>query len=208
MYRAQTLYLTIQLLPQAELNKIGQGVRSDITHSRVTVAALNTNLPTLSSLVPPELLSETANLVLAIPYHIPSSDESTHPASSLAQYYFPPLEMTTSVEEALRGTCFVEFPTIHLYLRKEWDEKVERGKIVVMPLRQYQMGSRDSGWGKRKGVEPEMDGMELEEEKRIKVEAETRAVVTSSGLIGLGDYDSEENSDDEGGNGDVGHMVM
>lgn len=182
MDRTQTLHLTIQLqIPQSLLGNPESSELKTVNHLRTLYASPTTEIPTLSSLLPPPLKAE--EIVLLLPFH-PSYSNPTpidillrHPRPRL---YFPPLLMNLGLEEAFRGMSWVEFPVLTVMAKGEWEKKMREGMVAVVPISQGERGE------KRKFDPTPMataDPPSMGGEKKPKTSA-------GGGLAGLGDYDS------------------
>jgi hypothetical protein len=73
------------------------------------------------------------------PSGIPLPAPTTPASSSIipstgSQRFYPPFSATDPLESALRGSSFLEFPTIYVFLRTHWDQLVKEGAVTVVPL--------------------------------------------------------------------------
>lgn len=129
--RHKTLRLTVQLQLMDSLKPANGSAM--VNHPRLAFPPQSGEPATLHSLLPVNM-RERAGLIFALPYHNPQHMElSSIPGG---QRFFPPLSPDVPVIDALRGTSFVEFPTIRVYAKAEWDDKQRRGEVVVLPLLQ------------------------------------------------------------------------
>lgn len=69
-----------------------------------------------------------------VPLSAPPSTVQGHTPSLPVARFYPPFPATAPLESALRGTSFVEYPTIHVFLRPHWDQLLADGRVVVVPL--------------------------------------------------------------------------
>ncbi|KAJ9125270.1 hypothetical protein QFC22_000225 [Naganishia vaughanmartiniae] len=70
----------------------------------------------------------------AAPFDHPPS-RATPPAAPppcQPSYYYTPFPPLAPLSTAIKGTSFIEYPTIDVFLRKHWDQQVQRGQIVVL----------------------------------------------------------------------------
>ncbi|KAJ9101933.1 hypothetical protein QFC19_005014 [Naganishia cerealis] len=67
---------------------------------------------------------------LSAPSNIGHTPLHSQPSS---ESYYSPLSATASLESAIKGTAFVEFPTIEVYLRLHWEQLIETRRITVQP---------------------------------------------------------------------------
>lgn len=116
-------------------------------------------LPTLSSLLPPLLPHlSTDQIVCVLPFH-PSPARPTPDAAPATpsgpipingpirgKAYFVPLDPTVPLAQALRGTAYVEFPTIHIHTKKTWVDWKGKGKVREVMLAEPR-GKRDEATG-------------------------------------------------------------
>lgn len=65
---------------------------------------------------------------------LPSASSSRGKTS--AERYYTPLPPSAPLDSALKGTSFVEYPTIDVFLRRHWDQLVNTGKVAVFPVHQ------------------------------------------------------------------------
>lgn len=65
---------------------------------------------------------------------LPSPQPPTSTSTNTTQRFYPPFSATEPLESALSGTSFLEFPTIHVFLRQDWDRRVAEGRVLVLPL--------------------------------------------------------------------------
>ncbi len=204
--RTQTLHLTVQLSVPPNLLKLEDKAALGpklISHPRVHFAHPDqTSLPTLASLLPPHL--KVADIILALPFDF-SAIRHTPPSfydNPRAKFFYPVLDTAKSVAENLRGTLWVEFPTIRVISRKEWEgmlrvKGVER--VIFVPFAEgvTETGgagtggrTRDSGWGAKRKVP-------VENVQRTARKAKV-APAPDMGLVALEVYESaEENEPDE-----------
>lgn len=182
--RTQTLYLTIQLVLPKEL--AGGDEAKTIHHSRLAFSA-SSNLHTLHSLSPKDM--DTGNLVYALPYHRVDRDDERSMAvlKPGASHFFPPLTPTISIADALRGTAYIEFPTIRVFEKRVWDEKIGKGEIVVHPLSGTAVAGRSET---AQAAAPVPEPIGATPQAQSKVEA---VVPPAPATLGLGlDYGSDE----------------
>lgn len=139
--------------------------------------------------------------------------------------YFPPLETSLPVAQVLEGTSFVEFPTIQVWTKRDWEAAVGDGSVYVVPP---SIGER--GLKRESESEPQDDRRDqqsrsvpsiaeegaggstgihqLPPRPLAKVESEVKkpkmsSTSTGTGLLALGDYasdsdlDSNSNPDDQ-----------
>lgn len=200
-----------------------------LSHPRCPVLPAEKSV-SLASLLPDSL--SDADIVFALPYHMPrrhSRDVRNASAPDLAgapalvpgaRRFFPPLDGTTPLEKALTGTAWVEFPTVHLYARAEWDAAVAAGEVVVVqkhaPADNKRKADADAD-AVAAVAEAEDAGEAGEDVKAVGADADEHgpskkartdtatattaatAALDGHGLVGLGAYgDSDEESDDDG----------
>jgi len=216
MDRMQTLHVTIQLqIPQALLGNLESSETKVMNHLRILYASPTTDLPTLSSLLPPPLKAE--HIVLLLPFH-PSYSNPTpidillrHPRPRL---YFPPLTTDIGLEEAFRGTSWVEFPVLTVMAKGEWEKKMREGVVAVVPISQ---GER----GEKRKFEPTRMTPTVAQSQGGDGEKKPK-LFAGGGLAGLGDYDSASEgeveevtegldvvgAEDDDGHGDGDEMVI
>jgi hypothetical protein len=216
--RNQTLHLTIQLtIPPHLLEGDTHDASRPRIHTRVLAVSSKPDeeLPTLSSLLPTSTIP-SLNLIFALPFH----PTSNHPlpeaaAATGCRPYYPLLPPDQPLIDVLKGTAFVEFPSIEVLERDTWEERLKLGKITVVPVNiTTGLGrGRDDGWGKRRRQDggKDKDGVDVESvgpEKRVKLDIALSKVgapmpmTNPSTLLGLIAYGSD-NSDDEVDNGDL-----
>lgn len=124
---------------------------------------------TLASLLP---TSSAADHVLALPFH-PSSNHPT-PIDILLRkprprLFFPPLTLDVMLQDAFRGMSWVEFPTLHVYSRANWEASVARGEVaIVQPLLPTRGEKRKEDHGYQAPPEAE-----AEEVKRARISTES-----------------------------------
>jgi hypothetical protein len=218
--RTQTLNLTIQVtlspntLRSIDAGDNGKSPATTTIISRVLFASTSqTDLPTLDSLLPASIQAEQHVIAMRYTPHTTNRDVDTDgsetPSALPSKSFFPPFEANDQLQQALKGTTFVEYPTIEVYTKFEWDDRIAEGSFSILPLQEIpERRARDSGWGAKRAqatmqessqsgqpsiqsdtlaacqvVEPEM--------KRARVDVP--APPTSLGL-GL-DYNSDEESD-------------
>ncbi|WVQ85317.1 hypothetical protein IAT38_007482 [Cryptococcus sp. DSM 104549] len=201
--KTQQLYLTLHFsIPGPLLDPpLASGTSKSHVHPRALFAApAPASLPTLASLLP-KISHPTADLTFLLPFHSTLSRPAP-PHQPGQKLFYPPLDGALTLEEVLRGTAVVEFPVVQVMLLAEWEAALEKGEVGVVGLEDVAPGparARDSGWGARgakreaEDAQPPANGVEV---KKAKVEP-------AQGLVALGQYDSEEESDAEGGTGDV-----
>lgn len=117
-----------------------------ITHTRVLISTNQSpTLPTLSSLLPspldnssqPEPNTNTGSrIIAALPFH-PSLSNPT-PIEILLRkprprLFFPLLSLSEPLAQVFRGTSFVEFPTVHIWSRDDWETALRDGSVAVVP---------------------------------------------------------------------------
>lgn len=117
-----------------------------ITHTRVLISTNQSpTLPTLTSLLPPPLDNSSqpkpntdtgSRIIAALPFH-PSLSNPT-PIEILLRkprprLFFPPLSLSEPLAQVLRGTSFVEFPTVHIWSRDDWETALRDGSVAVVP---------------------------------------------------------------------------
>lgn len=153
--------------------------QQNITHPRVSVLPRSVPPATLNSLLPEDLLAK--NPILALPYYYPRSRDTPDPTPpSRSAKYFPPLDGSKPIDQALNGTAYVEFPTIRVFDRTEWLGKLGNGEVSVVPRFETKVAESGPAAAQAKTVPA----------KRARPE----------GLgLGLGAYDSNSDEDDEGG---------
>ncbi|KAJ9108920.1 hypothetical protein QFC21_000241 [Naganishia friedmannii] len=64
--------------------------------------------------------------------HAPSSPQRGSSISS--ERYYTPLPALTPLDTSVKGTAFVEYPTIDVFLQPHWEELVQTGKVSVHSL--------------------------------------------------------------------------
>ncbi|WRT63991.1 uncharacterized protein IL334_000918 [Kwoniella shivajii] len=207
--KTKNLFLTIRLSIPAQLldpsSSSSSSANKSIVHARVLLASpKSSSLPTLSDLIsfPPDV----SKVVCVLPFHsTPSRPAPEHDKGQ--RLFYPPLEPSLPLAKVLKGTAWVEFPTLEIMEQTKWEEGLNEGVFVMVPLSEPAIWSsertRDSGWGKR-GVnqidtglaDVVVEGRE-EEAKKPKVAVE--------GLMALGEYESEDEAeeDDEGDDEEV-----
>ncbi|WVF70768.1 hypothetical protein IAT40_005562 [Kwoniella sp. CBS 6097] len=232
--KSQQLYLTMHLQIPTHLLDADSSSDSlkNVNHQRVlfaSPASTSTALPTLVSLLPETI--DANSIVTLLSFH--SMPSQPAPEHALGQkLFYPPLDPSKTLNEALRGTAWVEFPVIQIMERTKWEEGLKQGDMVVVPLVEPMLSVRDAGWGKRKAVAQPMadvrsddiaeegakDSMVASEAKRVKVDDD--GIIGSGGgggggggegLMALGDYvsddddkeEEEEDGNDVSGGGDV-----
>ena len=169
--RNETLTLTVQLavLTPTE-NDLTKHEKRMTSHSRVIVldSSRTADMATFTSLLPPDSELEPNDLVFVLPYHTFNRDTSLPAPSSKSEAFFPPLDRSVPIIEALKGTAFVEFPTVHVYPLAIWEASRNDGRVVVMPLlavldetngmgrfgRKGEMRERDDGYKRVRREEP------------------------------------------------------
>jgi hypothetical protein len=95
---------------------------------------------------PPADPSVTAGLVFAMPVYQPSGVPLSSPTPSTSkrgQRFYPPFSPTEPLESVLKGTSFLEFPTVHVFLREDWERRVADGEVVV-DERRGEVGQKQS----------------------------------------------------------------
>lgn len=130
-----------------------------VNHSRVIVFSptSSTTLATLESLLPTDMNLQLDGLIFALPYHTINRDAPSPIAPAKGETFFPPLEPKIAIVDALKGTAFVEFPTVHVYSKEEWEALRAESRITIMPLStdtempnasggKREMRERDDGW--------------------------------------------------------------
>lgn len=181
-------------------------------HTRVLIASSTPGdtLPTLSSLLP-NTIRPSKDLIFLLPFH----PTTHHPAPddiviSNQRLYYPPLEQDKPIFEVLKGTAFVEFPSIELMQKEAWLAQLGEARVRVVPPNQGigvgEGRGRDSGWagaGKRRSGGEDVGS--LQQDKRVKpdISVPNKANVVKPGvqantLAGLLAYGSDDEVDDEG----------
>ena len=190
------IYVTIQLeVPLALLSEEDQISREakTITLPRVLFAVPDDKaLSTLASLLPPPLIAD--ELIFALPFHATLTrppPELPNPVSG-TKLFFPTLAPDRPLSDVLKGAAWVEFPTIQVIPRAEWAERLDKGKVTIVPLAEpLAQGCtgriRDSGWGAKRKPSADVPNASA---KRPKMEADLALTV-------LGDYESGEEEDVE-----------
>ena len=148
--RTETLYLTVQVSVPREMVEPDKTGHKVFTHSRVAVPpAKSGGGSTLAALLPPEMADFSVDtLVFAMPYHSLDREE----LAPKGDKYFPPMDPNVRLIDALRGTAFVEHPTIHVLKKDEWVDRLRKGAVVEMPL-----ANRDLPITSRAGEKRKMD---------------------------------------------------
>ncbi|KAI9634798.1 uncharacterized protein MKK02DRAFT_27942 [Dioszegia hungarica] len=186
------------------------------THTRVLFAHPTQPLPNLHSLLPPLMLT-ASDIVFLLPF-FPSPARPAPPvedtASRAARLFFPPLDPELPFADVFRGTAWVEFPTVHIMSKVDWERGLKKGEVGVVPLAQAKKrgaddagidavtprqwgGERDSGWG-IKGKKVQV----VPVAKKQKVELKRPDATAALGA--LGDYASDD--EDEAGVGEEGQL--
>ncbi|OCF33303.1 hypothetical protein I316_05044 [Kwoniella heveanensis BCC8398] len=213
--KSQQLYLTVNFIIPTNLlegnpaspSSSGPTSFKTVNHTRVLFASNNstsTTLPTITSLLPKELASTP--IVLLLPFHsTPSQLAPEH--TSGQQLFYPPLDPFKALNEALKGTAWIEFPVIQVMERERWEDGSQKGDMAVVPLIEPLVSVRDAGWGKRKavaadasivtnggGAEINANAEEPGEAKRAKLDSGADGG-GGVGLMALGDYVSDDEDD-------------
>ncbi|TXT15884.1 hypothetical protein VHUM_00387 [Vanrija humicola] len=172
--KTRALYLTVGM--------VYGDLAPSATHPRVAVLPTST---TLASLVPEGL---GADLVFALPYHVPRRRSDTAPAPK-TRAFFPPLDGAAPLSTALKGTAFVEFPVVHVFAASAWKSALDSGDLVVMPLLEStkRKAEADDGESKRAKVEAA---------ESSSAPAAPAPPTAATALAGLGDYDSDDEADE------------
>lgn len=207
------LHLTVQLVAPLALTQSDQPHDEEtktISHPRVLFAAPDTNsLPNVTSLLPPNVRAD--DIIFALPFYSPSRPSSFLPPSKKVQYFFPPLNPTTSIADSLKRTAWIEFPIIHILPRRLWDERLRKGEIAVVsllgPIIDVPGGgggsrTRDSGWGAKRKAST-IDSYVEPVQKKVKVVRE----VGLAAMAALGEYASSEDEDEGVEDGEVVEVV-
>lgn len=157
--------------------------------------------------------------MVVLPFH-PSLDNPT-PIDILLRkprprLFFPPLNPKEEIKNVFRGMSFVEFPTLHVWARDDWEKAVQEGTVAVVQPDPVPEGSGE----KRKlneglpvsatnndhlpATDSSTPSIENQQERSPIMET-TRAVQHEikkpklssggAGLLALGDYESD--SDDQ-----------
>ncbi|WVW82112.1 hypothetical protein I302_104117 [Kwoniella bestiolae CBS 10118] len=162
-----------------------------LTHPRLLFTSPSTSKPlaTLSSLITP---SPSTKVVYLLPFQ--STPSRPAPGHTKGQkLFYPPLNPSKSVAEALGGTAWVEFPVIEIMEKTRWNEGVEKGEYMVVPLSEPLISlkdrTRDSGWGKRK--------IDIVDAREGEGQSPKKAKIDGKGLMALGDYASDDEDDVE-----------
>ncbi|CAD6579500.1 MAG: hypothetical protein TREMPRED_002509 [Tremellales sp. Tagirdzhanova-0007] len=192
------MWLTIQLVISVALPRPTNPNTAEtrtVRHSRVLlVSPEEKSLPTLDSLLPPSLSTET--VIFALPFH--HAHTQPPPTKPPGRAFFPPLAPTIPLEYALKGTAWVEFPIIHVIPRAEWDEAMQKGELTVMSLYEPMLEepngrTRDNGWGPKRQTPRGESGPALEPvTKKVKIAPDL-------GLAALGEYESADDDGSEDG---------
>lgn len=112
------------------------------------------------------------NLVFAIPVYEPTGpplsapseppNQATSPTSSKPRFY-EPLPATTPLPSVLRGISFLEYPTVHVFLKTHWEELGQRGEVVVVTRREVTGSANGRGMeGGREAKRPRIEGSAAE----------------------------------------------
>lgn len=218
--RTQTLNLTIQVtlspntLRSIDAGDNGKPPASTTIHSRVLFASTSqTDLPTLESLLPPSIQAEQHVIAMMYTPQTTNRDVDTNaidgPSALPSKSFFPPFEANQPLQQVLKGTTFVEYPTAEVYTKSEWNDRIAEGSFSILPLQEIpESRARDSGWGAKRtqanmqeSTQPAQPSIQADtlassqvvepEVKRARVDVP--APPTSLGL-GL-DYGSDEDSD-------------
>lgn len=131
------------------------------------------------------------------------------------QLFFTPLDATKPLSEAMKGMSFVEFPIIHIWSKRDWESAIAEKRVaaippaVAVPVIKRKWGApltilnNDPEGNTTSDLPVEQDGMEVRgEEVRLgregagEVKRPRLASTAGSGLLALGNYDSED--EDEG----------
>jgi len=145
--RNETLTLTIQFAIHTSTDD-GQLEKRTVNHSRVVVSSTSANgsSATLESLLPDDMDLPKDDQIFALPYHNPNHDASSV-APSKAEAFFPLLDGKSAIIDVLKGTAFVEYPTVHVYPRNTWEGLCAMSRAVIMPLLDETDASSGYGYG-------------------------------------------------------------
>lgn len=198
------------------------------THHRVLADHPTVNLPTLSDLLDQGPSPSSAATASAAPSTdadaTPAVDSSTKksenavflipfypsPARPLPEDitsrvprprpFFPPLDGSKPIAAVLKGTAFIEFPTIQVVSREAYNADLQAGKITLVPLAEPRRKERPgqaaaaSGTTGAKVSSPLIQVVGHEDAPRPSKAAPDAA----AGLGALGAYASDEDEDEDG----------
>ena len=155
-----------------------------ISHSKALLATSKPqDLPTLSSLLPLNIVE--TSLVLALPYLSGEMDASSNSQPG-TRLFFPPLDQASPLSQALRGTSFIEFPTIQVFTLEAWTSILFKGLVKIMPFLNVQEPRADGG--KRKRAIDDPDG----------VKPRPAPAMSDGAILALGSYESDLGSESDG----------
>ncbi|ORX37143.1 hypothetical protein BD324DRAFT_650751 [Kockovaella imperatae] len=187
------LHLTLEFNVDASLT--GDGESHSTLKPRVLIEApsdksLEQTLPvSLSALLPPDLAARSdLAFAISVPASYIHEDPDSYHGSKL---YFPTLDASVPILEALRGIVFLEYPTITIMSRSSWDAQVQDGRVKVLPLLQVSTRFHDNAYKRKRG-----------DEDTTTTSADGKPdIVTqpSTALAELGGYDSDSNEESEVG---------
>ena len=182
------MYLTLQLsVPRSIIaGEEGEGVKT-INHSRLALASHSTEPTSPLRACLPELKEgvDVNSLVFALAYHTLEFQASLPKGNR----FFPLLNPSLTPAEALKGTAFVEFPTIQVMPKSDWEDKVSKGEVVILPFHHRQ--------NTKAGVKRKAEDVENTESTPVSHEVvKPRPVSTVPLGLALADYGSDEEDSD------------
>lgn len=112
--------------------------------------------------------------------------------------FFPPLDGSKPIAAVLKGTAFIEFPTIHVVSREVHDADLKAGKIALVPLAEPRRKERPGQAASlsttgSKGSSPLIQVIGREDAPRPSKPAPDAAAA----LGALGAYASDDDEDDD-----------
>lgn len=101
---------------------------------------------------------------------MPTAPATASPQSgrTSAEPYYAPLPPSVPLDTSIKGTAFVEYPTIDVFLRPHWEELLRTSKISVHPMHQgTEHGNDDTvSHGYRKSIPLEVTDERVKRKNR------------------------------------------
>ncbi|RXK41515.1 hypothetical protein M231_01223 [Tremella mesenterica] len=114
----------------------------------------SSSVPTSSSVPLSTLTSHPTSSNPKLPSRL---DQTTIP--SPPKMFYPPLDVTIPLRDSLKGTEWLEYPSIHLFDKMDWEEKLKQGEVVIIPVHVEKREKGDSSRGiKRARSEDDVGG--------------------------------------------------